>query len=232
MTEAIRVRERPILFSDEMVRAILGGRKTQTRRVIARRIRDHQTGGMARLHPADDAWTLPQIVQQGYKCPGEVGERLWVREVFGTPQFEQGGDGLVYRADMTVAQIGGDYTLYPVAWAWPVDPSRGHFAPQWKPSIHMPRWASRIMLEVTGLRIERVQNISEDDAIAEGIQLSERTGRYSPGICDYARWSYEILWNDLNASRGFGWDMNPWVWVIEFKRDAGYQPSSSQCEDK
>lgn len=86
----------------------------------------------------------------------------------------------------------------------------------WKPSIHMPRWASRLTLEVVAVRVERVQEIAEADAMAEGVEY----GLHLPGHprqCT-ARWQFMKLWDSINAARGFGWDSNPWAWVVEFKR--------------
>ena len=83
---------------------------------------------------------------------------------------------------------------------------------RWKPSIHMPKWAARIWLEVTGVRVERVQDISEEDAIAEGIP------RGAVQYCGHAIRLFRDLWDSINAKRGYPWEVNPWVWVVEFKR--------------
>lgn len=92
----------------------------------------------------------------------------------------------------------------------------GHDMVGWKPSIHMPRWASRITLEVTGVRIERLQDISEADARAEGIEQSERTGGWLPGNCAAPEWAFRELWESINGAGS--WNANPWVWVVEFRR--------------
>lgn len=189
------VRERPILFSGSMIRAILDGRKSQTRRVVHRDI--------ATAIPASE----PERAL--YRCPyGLPGDRLWVRETwaavspdeFHRPyeecQFE-------YRADNPQAIRAGGWDNDPD------DPS----AIRWRPSIHMPRCASRITLELTEVRIERLQAISEADAWAEGCP----EGRVPDGIPSPVVWFYET-WEALNAKRGYGWDVNPWAWCLSFRR--------------
>lgn len=196
-------RERPIMFSGEMVRAILDGRKTQTRRVIATDTRPQSADTFMRGFPPN-----PVNVRNGFgyaKCDappgsrsvsyrvpwpyGDIGDRLWVRETFAFYPKTFYGDKVLYRA---VSE----------QWALP-----------WKPSIFMPRRASRITLEITMVRVERVQEISEEDAIAEGVRMNNSTHWETE-----ARESFRRLWDSLNAKRGFGWDKNPWVWVIEFKK--------------
>lgn len=165
------MKERPILFNGEMVRAILAGQKTQTRRI-------------------------PPKTQQGSLfCPyGHPGDRLWVKETFAYAQ-----DGtVVYRASM-------------VGSPWDAITRR---AITWHPSIHMPRWASRITLEITDVHVERVQDIHEEDAIAEGID--PRKLSYLSG--ERAVTKFSVLWNSIYAADGLGWDVNPWVWVVTFKR--------------
>jgi hypothetical protein len=179
-------KERPILFSGPMVRAILGGRKTQTRRVVK---------------PQEHAEQWPAC---GCASPyGRPGDRLWVRETWAPKQFE---DGVNYRAS-------GDLL------------DTGHC--RWKPSIHMPRRASRILLEVTDVRVERLQRITGYDAMAEGIEGV--TNDLGPGATvttfrDYetdawdraAYQSFRSLWRSINGPDS--WDADPWVWVVSFKR--------------
>jgi hypothetical protein len=184
--------ERPILFSGEMVRALLEGRKTQTRRIIKPQP-DIADPELEKVLPA--AW------EDGFidvKCPyGIIGDRLWVRETF----CAESQQTIHYRAD-----------------GWEYDGGGG-----WKPSIHMPRWASRIDLEVTAVRVERLQDISEADAVAEGIESFMQYGQqaYADYLkrrhCVYdSRFSFKSLWESIN---GFdSWQVNPWVWVIEFRR--------------
>jgi hypothetical protein len=188
------MKERPILFNGEMVRAILEGRKTQTRRIV----KDcYLTGG-----PPED-YLLS-------RCPyGQPGDRLWVRETFAWPNDQV----TIYRANWRedAMRRGLDHI--------PKDDS----GIRWNPSIHMPRWASRISLEITNVRVEQLNEISEEDAIAEGID--RESGEYEGYFRDYrepdaitknARLSYIGLWESINGAGS--WDANPWVWVIEFQR--------------
>jgi len=184
--------ERPILFSGEMVRALLEGRKMQTRRIIKPQP-DIADPELEKVLPA--AW------EDGFidvECPyGIIGDRLWVRETF--CEFL---DDYIYKADEKLPPY--------------------H---KWKPSIHMPRTACRIALEITGVRIERLQDISEDDALAEGIfkstydnyfhsTLHPVKGTYQCWVS--ARQAFEMLWKSINGVNS--WEENPWVWVIEFRR--------------
>lgn len=140
---------------------------------------------------------------------GEPGDRLWVREA-----FRSDGETILYRA-------GGELSPAPIEInAGFIEESDG-----WRPSIHMPRWASRITLEIQSVRVERVQDISQEDAKAEGVELSSAVASF---VCDTPSMRRQFksayvsafcdLWNSINESRGFGWAVNPWVWVIEFKR--------------
>ncbi len=186
--------DRPILFSGEMVRAILEGCKTQTRRVIKPQPIEVERGyltwkqgtGHGAGAPVSDAGTW-------FDCPyGKLGDRLWVRETWMVEQFPSNGSELVhYRADNTAANSG-----------WTA-------ARMWKPSIHMPRRYSRITLEITGVRVERLQDISEADMAAEGLDIAPY-GEPCAG--------FQVLWDGINAKRGYGWDTNPWVWALTFKR--------------
>lgn len=176
--EGAGVKNRPILFSGAMVRALLAGTKTQTRRVCKLDVR----AGMPE----------PELASLLRCCPyGQPGDRLWVRETWAThPDY--GGRHAIYRTD------------------------RGceHDAERWTPSIHMPRWASRITLEVTGVRVERLQNIGEGDAKAEGVQMPDGTPT-PPEWWSYRR-EFAHLWEQINGPGS--WDANPWAWVVEFKR--------------
>lgn len=200
------MKERPILFSGPMVRAILDGSKTQTRRVVK-----PQPPSSAPSRIACD-WYEPIVVRRGmhepgdsvfgfandedgWRCPyGAPGDRLWCRETFGIvprPPSDSSrcrigpdGKGITWRAD------------------WNGNPSGF----KWKPSIHMPRWASRITLEVTGVRVERLNEINAVEAMCEGIPE-----RHLGPIDAFAE-----LWESINGAGS--WDENPWVWVVEFKR--------------
>lgn len=198
----------PILFTAPMVRGILDGTKTQTRRVI----KPQPPGSFESPHQLSDGrWVVtdnkPPHVLQNYdlRCPyGVPGDQLWVRETWGahwmyddckpsaiTPRKHR----LYYRAtpDDDCEDVG-----------------------RWRPSIHMPRWASRITLDVLDVRVERVQDISEEDAHAEGMVPEEvgRTGGLHRGIL---RDDFSFVWDGINAKRGYSWASNPWIWVITFR---------------
>ncbi|KVX62437.1 hypothetical protein [Burkholderia stagnalis] len=218
------MKERPILFSGPMVRAILEGRKTQTRRVMKPQpvAQNGWVDGAywerrpARgIEPADQ-WCIRDARQF---CPhGTPGDRLWVREThdvnrLGSETFPDGRTrlyaGIAYQADdgRHEADISDSQCRAIEAKKW-----RG-----WTPSIHMPRWASRITLEITGVRVERLQSIRWDDAIAEGIPDPRRAARRVDPVEGCVA-QFRALWDGLNAARGYGWDQNPWAWVIEFRR--------------
>jgi hypothetical protein len=195
------MKERPILFNGEMVRAILEGRKTETRRVV-KGVKRNNCLFMARrleTHVLD-------APERGL-CPyGTPGDRLWVRETwcYATDSFAV-TVGAGYRADGAV-RLRGDLPLSTIpdgstvfnglSEDWPKNVRR------WRPSIHMPRWASRIMLEVKSVHVERVQEITEEGAIAEGLKQSERTGGWLPGNCLAPEWAFRDLWDSINANRG------------------------------
>lgn len=199
--------EHPILFSVEMVRAILDGRKTQTRRVIKKQPRiscelatvlADGTAVFDEAHGYD---------VHKYKCPyGAPGDTLWVRETWATVKtYDNLNPSKIPR---------GSAGRWPSVW-YAADPGeaglyslRKHnyqFLGKTRPSIFLPRWASRTNLLVKNIRVERVQDITYLDAIAEGMDK------------DWPEKSYRDLWDKLNAKRGYGWDVNPWVWVIEFE---------------
>lgn len=207
-----------------MVRAILDGRKTQTRRVITKQppsvetVRQLSGSGYHYAQPdsmhdhwyvCGPVWAVEQAMNHNncrLDCPyGQPGDRLWVRETWApydddvVPEKDLSGIG--YRADEK--------------WNGHSSPFRSwnaEYNGTWKPSIFMPRWASRITLELTAVRVQRVQEISEEDAMAEGIELMNVTRE------DSHRFHYRVLWDDLNLKRGFGWKTNPWVWALTFKR--------------
>ena len=184
------MKERPILFSGQMVRAILDGRKTMTRRVVDRDWWDVCEKGTGGYIECNDSGIL--------KCKyGQPEDRLWVRETF-VPHLCCGmhAEEIHYRAD-------GE--------SCPID---GTTIKRWKPSIFMPRWASRITLEITSVRVERLKDISEADAEAEGV--CPNGNQFYPK--DQYKWAFRDLWDSINSARGYGWDVNPWVWVIEFRR--------------
>ena len=190
-------KERSILFSGDMVRAILNGRKTQTRRPV-------------KPQPAGE-WAAPGRTM----CPlGQVGDHLWVRETWGIAdlflsaeyalaQFNSDEDCAAY-----IGEVPGHYNLDEIKdhVVYREDHDRPFF---WRPSIHMPRWASRIDLEITGVRVERVQQISHGDCYAEGSRWP---------VDEDDEGGFINLWNGIYATKGYGWDANPWVWVLEFRR--------------
>lgn len=207
--------ERSILFKGEMVRALLEGRKTQTRRIM----KPQPVKNGAFWEWAGAGWSLdhgPVPVVPGHsmaaRCPyGQVGERLWVQETYGYKIRSVGGtphEQVTYRAtDPDAARCydcnGKEQPLI------------------WCPKEKMPRSVSRITLEITGVRVERLQDISEADAKAEGAEPM-RGGywrHYKPGWTQHtlsARGSFATLWELISGSES--WDTNPWVWVIEFRR--------------
>ena len=194
--------DRPILFNDAMVRAILSGTKTQTRRLV----KPQPPAWAQHPQPAGDGWEWTDRHEDAddlrhwpdyYKpmrCPyGQPGDRLWVREAWRMSAF-----GPMYRAD-------------------------GDDAFGWKPSIHMPRRFSRIDLEVTGVRVERLQQIDEADAEAEGVQQAPQPMATMYSVDEVLRTRYRQgfaeLWESINGPGS--WDANPWAWVVEFKRVGG-----------
>lgn len=183
------MKERPILFSAPMVRAILAGCKSQTRRIVKPQPFAHERPVIEDgevLVGDGKTWRLPY---------GKPGDRLWVRETFCAKSFFTPTE-YRYRADGVEPFVMG--------------PPVGDIPMAWKPSIFMPRAASRITLEVTGVRVERVNDISEADAVAEGIPAFPTSPSKIP------RMHYATLWNSINGAGS--WDLNPWVWRIEFKR--------------
>jgi hypothetical protein len=243
------MKERPVLFNGDMVRAILDGRKTQTRRVMKVQPSEH-------FHPMNMAleldysarWYTPGIEDkdgylqpakkqvfgvagedEGYACPfGAVGDQLWVRETFmdltGTGIEANTGlyEGYAYRADTPPGSLG--------------DETRKEYKLKWTPSLHMPRKACRLLLEITGVRVERLNVISHEDAEREGIHTEvwdqtvvarnyaaedEFFQFWSESMSHYVdmhelyRASFQSLWQSIYGAES--WQANPWVWVIEFK---------------
>ncbi len=181
------VKEKPILFNTPMVLALLDGRKTQTRRVV-------KLSPMSNEHVTD--------ALQGVPCPyaSTGNDGLWVREAWRTEELpETLVDGVRFFADKAFIPI---RSTREAADLWVAAHDNGRLGSHWRPSIFMPRWASRITLEITGVRVERVQEITEEDAIAEGFE---------------SRVALKQLWNEINEERGFGWKANPWVWAISFR---------------
>ncbi|HAV2044973.1 MULTISPECIES: hypothetical protein [Klebsiella/Raoultella group] len=246
------MKERGMIFNAEMVRAILDGRKTQTRRIMKAQPSEDFTPMNMTLEPDYKArWYTPGIVDkdgylqpankevfgvanenEGYSCPfGAVGDRIWVREAYRFPasldDVSPTGVG-----EMAVA------TGYRKPWAPTLYEFTGTFSDGWKgfetppkvsgagklrPSIHMPRWASRILLEITDVRVERLNSISQEDAQAEGMELTGWRPTYSdPDSGGEVMTPYDNfaeLWSSIYGDES--WQATPWVWVIEFKRVEG-----------
>ena len=207
------MKERPIIFSAPMVRAILAGAKTQTRRLVRPQPEDRcplvkEWGNVFRNYAPHDAALGNVKMADGswgrVQCPyGRPGDRLWVRETFrrDLDRFHS-RKLLVYRADDAVVDAGpeGVFDFPDVAW---------------RPGIHMPRWASRITLEITDVRLEQVQDISGMDAKREGVSVPAHIPEDGADL-DYARRGFRRLWEEIHG--GGSWEKNPWVWVIEFKK--------------
>jgi hypothetical protein len=208
------MKERPILFSAEMVLAILDDRKTQTRRVV-KLVNEY---GLP-LH-------YSRIVD--HPCPyGKVGDRLWVRETFQLTEPD-GSVGDEWIGD-TAIELDGIPKERPESLGYWIYLHYRADNPEmcnwWRPSIFMPRWASRITLEIVGVRVERLQMISRDDAKAEGMSNVWKWDRernkkhpehFNRGQYNPYKANYSVLWDEINGKGA--WDLNPWVWVIEFKR--------------
>lgn len=204
---------RPILFSGPMVRALLDGRKTQTRRVVKPQPR-RVDGGVPFGDAPASAHAEPGSMMM--RCPyGKRGDRLWVREAWAESDMADGTPVIAYRAGGCIAigkndPHGPDYLIRAYTFNEDVH------AEAWRPSIHMPRSASRITLEVTGVRVERLQDISEADAIAEGIQELIDAGVDHDGT---PRDTFRKLWESINGPGS--WESDTWVWVVEFRRVEG-----------
>lgn len=206
------MKERPILFSGPMVRAILDGRKTMTRRVVDLNYAQYDTDGVLGY---EDAHGDHHNTIDLYKY-GRPGDRLWVRETWKTFEREDDGfDGILYRADGAFRPI--DNTP-DAADAW-VEANHGHHKhDHWRPSIFMRRWMSRITLDVLDVRVERLQQMDHADATAEGVTALE--GYHDDGS-GTPRGKFRVLWDSINGKRkGCAWADNPWVWVVAFRRVA------------
>jgi len=237
---------KPILFNSEMVRAVLDGRKTQTRRVI-------------RLNKFLKLLKRPlerNDFHAGPKCPyGKVGDKLWVRETWRIGAWNENAEFAIdYKADNYARREW--LRLFPDAideceknekmWIQCSDDCEkaglmtndegnykfpvGESPCRWRPNIFMPKTVTRIFLEITDIKIERVQGIGYLDILAEGI-TEEQIEAYRPvdeagipfgcGLVDLAKYPWIKLWDSINKKRGYGWDVNPWVWVVKFKKVEG-----------
>lgn len=257
-----------ILFSGDMVKAILDGRKTQTRRVIKfplhGRFKDqaaaHVEFASVNRDGAGDwvAWRPTPMTDEatariypnggGFHCPyGKPGDRLLVRETWQYANWTRRGEPILrYRADDETVLFGWDQI--PLDWhekledVWAgLSESENYSIDQraadrkWRPSLFMPRWAARLALRVVDVRVERLQEISKADAIAEG--LDSFTVNYGRTVNTMTMWRarncddggypnpiecFENLWDSINAKRGWSWEVNPWVWVVEFEKEVAH----------
>lgn len=213
------MRELPMLFSTEMVQAILDGRKTMTRRLVKPqpiwKEKDNTSLSCAgwswerkKNYVAMDSWPFAESFARELvkHCPYEIGDRLYVRETWQNfclnrntmPNCFAGHSEYCFKASLNDATYGC---------------CREGGCKKWHPSIHMPKSAARIWLEVTNIRVEMLQDITEEDAISEGLRIGIGGQPYFS-----CRDAFIALWNNLNAKRGYGWDLNPFCWVIEFRR--------------
>ncbi|QMF02185.1 hypothetical protein HVY96_24630 (plasmid) [Escherichia fergusonii] len=185
------VKERGMIFNDEMVRAILGGNKTQTRRIV-----EEKFYGRA---------VAAELLAK--HCPyGQPGDRIWVRETYRVHGKATDVATLVYRASVRNSWTEQTHRV-------PVEVCNKPVSEKWTPSIHMPRWASRILLEITDVRVERLHDMSEADAKAEG--ATPATYKITPSEAVY-RVGFGDIWRSIYGQDN--WLSNPLVWVIEFKR--------------
>ncbi len=232
---AIVVQEKPILFSGAMVRKIIEDLKTNTRRVVQPQPPKEATfaGQMRCSDPKQDAsfWWMsgnPKDIDEWmsvdgtepFFCPyGKPGDRLWVRETW---QYFGGDEYLYQKSRQSVAYKAtwdSDKCLWKEGTA---EPTTFDYWPEtWRPSIHMPRWASRLTLEIVSVKVERVQEISQADAKAEGVTavISKKIHGWTPHVLEFS-----LLWDSINAKREGGkyaWAANPFVWAISFKKVEG-----------
>ncbi|HDU6142406.1 hypothetical protein AAHU67_06645 [Klebsiella pneumoniae] len=214
------MKERGMIFNGEMVRALLSGRKTQTRRIIKDcTVGRDQISKFIQIekkfigcYPED----VPELIREC--CPyGIPGDRIWVREAFRVHSRATDVATLVYKASERNSWTEQTHRVPVAVCNKPATPEK------WTPSLHMPRWASRILLEITDVRVERLNSISQEDAQAEGLELTGWRPTYSdPDSGGEVMTPYDNfaeLWSSIYGDES--WQANPWVWVIEFKRVEG-----------
>lgn len=233
--------ERPILFSGREVRAVLSGQKAQARRIVkpqpahscryemngagdkALHLADGPRGGASHVRKTLYVPVKATSADHRLPCPfGAPGDHLWCRETFALEHLGEDGERVVWKADRAAL--------------WLSDGEKPHYLEsdykpaRWTPAVQMPRRLSRIMLEVTGVRVQRLQDISEEDAKAEGLKVTGPTVNQAgeviddrPGYLGYGslwhdpRRAFEAIWDSING-KSAPWSSNPWVWVLEFKR--------------
>lgn len=229
------MKERPIIFSGPMIRAILDGTKSQSRRVIKPqpyKLEDQPVW----VYPSPKSpyvrvsWFSEEHMRRGLLgyCPFSVGQRLWVRETWTAVDDDYQGSGdtcsnaeILYRADGRTLWRNIPEARRP-EWFAKLTPLIARTSRLWRPSIFMPKFAARIWLEVVSVRAEQLQDITEDDIRAEGILPDmvdsgavDPNGGWDIDVADYYH-PFMALWDRLNAKRGYGWDTNPWVFAVEF----------------
>ena len=241
------MKETGIIMSGDLIPSMLDGRKTQAMFPMKpqpeRWLADHLDSGFRQMvHFGEGLWgaacTQGDVSacrgEDTIRCPyGKPGDRLYVRETW--QAYDPGVGPVVLGARMRCyahpAVEGESEIEYRADY-----PER---TITWRPSIHMPKWAARIWLEITGVRVERAQDISEEDAIAEGVQyVVDKFARCDDGTMDSCeqmalsldpRRTFSLLWDTLNAKRGYSWESNPFVWVIEFKKPIVTETGHDHC---
>lgn len=221
------MKTRPIIFSAEMIRAILDGRKTQTRRVVKLDSRYHPKAlKYTKRFGYEDGMFYPcsqlSLRVKGVKCPyGQVGDRFFVRETWQYYDWTEDGQPYIcYKADNAIALCDYPEELDDeIVSVWESLSKTENYKKhgnraadsKWRSPLHMPRWASRIDLEIKTVRVERIQDIDAGDIFQEGIEKISHD-RIGP------RNRFINLFDSINGKSGYGWNKNPWVWVIQFKR--------------
>lgn len=225
------MKERGMIFNGEMVRAILDGRKTQTRRIMEVQPKSEQfgllritdstrRGDIGKYHWSESNAIGNHVRSKLFSCPfGGVGDRVWVREAFRVHSRATDVATLVYKASERNSWTEQTHRVPVAVCNKPATPEK------WTPSLHMPRWASRILLEITDVRVERLNAISEEDARAEGIIDGGCLNCGEPEPCGCANPepdatdAFAYLWQSIYGQEN--WNADPWVWVISFKRIEG-----------
>lgn len=219
--------ERPVIFAAESICAILSGTKTQSRRVMNPQPPSWcREFGFTAFTPRDSISGRGEFLDEGpaekfFRLRyGNRGDRLWVKETWRPVERESDAvDGVLFAADDKFVPIANTIAA---AELWCAAHNNGRHGPNWRPSIYLPRWASRITLEITEMRVERVQAISEDDAKAEGVTTDPQQGRLNgkpATLCPMThKQAFAWLWDAINGKRaGCAWRDNPWCFVISFK---------------
>lgn len=201
-----------MIFNGEMVRAILDGRKTQTRRPVKLPVHDKNLGCELAGNELAGELSAGNYLNSAF---GKPGDRIWVRETFRVHSRATDVATLVYKASVRNSWTEQTHRVPVSVCNKPATPEK------WTPSLHMPRWASRILLEITDVRVERLREISQADAEAEGVGKLKKSfwKNYQPGWTEFqltARGSFATLWKSIYGDES--WYADPWVWVIEFKR--------------